>query len=414
MRKPGLNSSGQVLEAQKLPPVRVPVLVVLALALAFPACSPRSSAPLKRDVAFLEDAAKKLLEGCILKASDGTPLYTPDGKAHYAALWTRDFASMVENAGDLMPKENIEKCIDYLIKGIRADGAVPDRVQVDGRPVYAAGAPETPLGEPNIDNAQFLVFAVASYLDMVPTDRQKFLYKKWSSPLQKGMNYIPLAASGLVWNDPAKPHSPYGFTDTVAKTGELFMESLLYWRASKMLARWEGIYGSEEGKEAWAARARALEKNIDSLWDDKTGMFFAASRDCRQTDIWANAYAVYIDFPLRDKKDQIIDWLVNNFDRYVWKGQVRHLPKGEYWGRQLMPVEKERYQNGAYWATPSGWVMWALCGRDPALASRMFRDLVEDFRISGICECINVGYRQLTSYVNSATNPLAAARGILW
>ena len=369
-------------------------------------------APLKRDIAFLEDAAKKLLEGSILKASDGTPLYTPDGKAHYAALWTRDFASMVENAGDLMPKENIEKCIDYLIKGIREDGAVPDRVQVDGRPVYAAGAPETPLGEPNIDNAQFLVFAVSSYLDMVPMDRQPFLYRKWSSALMRGMNYIPLAASGLVWNDPAKPHSPYGFTDTVAKTGELFMESLLYWRASKMLARWEGAYGSREGKEAWAVRARAIEKNIASLWDDKTGMFFAASRDCRQTDIWGNAFAVYIDFPLGDKKDRIIDWLVNNFDRYVWKGQVRHLPKGEYWERQLMPVEKERYQNGACWATPSGWVMSVLSGRDPALATRMFRDLVEDFRTGGICECINVDYRQLDSYVNSATNPLAAARKI--
>jgi len=70
----------------------------------------------------------------------------------------------------------IEKCIDYLIKGIREDGAVPDRVQADGRPVYAAGSPESPLGEPNIDNAQFLVFAVSSYLDMVPADRHKFLY----------------------------------------------------------------------------------------------------------------------------------------------------------------------------------------------------------------------------------------------
>ena len=380
------------------------VLTALILALALASCSSRPSrdasrmtlqlpirdptlkvgtaeapdARIKEDIAFLEEATKKLLEGCIIKASDGTPLYTPDGKAHYAALWTRDFASMVENAGDLMPKENIEKCIDYLIKGIREDGAVPDRVQVDGHPVYAAGAPEIPLGEPNIDNAQFLVFAVTSYLDMVRTDRQKFLYRKWSSQLQKGMHYIPLAESGLVWNNPAKPHSPYGFTDTVAKTGELFMESLL----------------------------------INSLWDDKTGMFFAASRDCRQTDIWANAYAVYIGFPLGDKKDRIIDWLVNNFDRYVWKGQVRHLPKGEYWERQLMPVEKERYQNGAYWATPAGWVMRALNERDPTLARRMFRDLVEDFRLSGICECINVDYRQLASYVNSATNPLAAARWV--
>ena len=105
---------------------------------------------------------------------------------------------------------------------------------------------------------------------------------------------------------------------------------------------------------------------------------------------------------------------MNNFDRYVWKGQVRHLPKGEYWERQLVPVEKERYQNGAFWATPAGWVMRALNSRDPALARQMFRDLVDDFRTGGICECINAGgYRQLDSYVNSATNPRAEARR-LW
>jgi hypothetical protein len=86
------------------------------------------------------------------------------------------------------------------------------------------------LGEPNIDNAQFLVFAVNAYLEMNFADRRAGLFGKWSPHLIKGMNYIPLAANGLVWNDPAKPHSPYGFTDTVAKTGELFMESLLVYR----------------------------------------------------------------------------------------------------------------------------------------------------------------------------------------
>jgi hypothetical protein len=37
-------------------------------------------------------------------------------------------------------------------------------------------------------------------------------------------------------------------------------------------------------------------------------------------------------------------------------------------------------------------------------------DLIADFREGGVCECVNEGYRQLPSYVVSATNPLAAAR----
>ena len=73
---------------------------VLVLALGLSSAAFNSCRGDNQRLAYLEAAAKKLLEGCIIKASDGTPLYTPDGKAHYAALWTRDFASMVENAGD--------------------------------------------------------------------------------------------------------------------------------------------------------------------------------------------------------------------------------------------------------------------------------------------------------------------------
>jgi dipeptidase len=372
-----------------------------------------ADAQARADIAYLRAAAKKLLDGCLITASDGTPLYTPDGRAHYAALWTRDFASMVEYAGDLMSLKNIESCIDRLVKAVREDGAVPDRVQVDGRAVYAAGAADSPLGEPNIDNAQFLVFAAAGCLEMVPEDMRAALYRKWSPALVRGMDWTPRGANGLVWNDPRKPHSPYGFTDTVAKTGDLFMESVLYWRAAKILARWEGLYGSGATRDGLLARAAAIERSIGSLWDETTGMFLAASVDCRQTDIWGNAYAVAVGFPPAGRRDRIVDYLVSNYDRYVWHGQVRHLPRGEYWQRQLYPVEKDRYQNGAFWGTASGWVMEAVAGRAPELALRMFHDLVEDFRAGGICECVNEGYRQLESYVDTATNPLGAA-GRLW
>jgi hypothetical protein len=180
-----------------------------------------------------------------------------------------------------------------------------------------------------------------------------------------------------------------------------------------MLARWEGRYGKAATRDDLEARAAAIEKNIGSLWDDKAGMFLSASVDCRQIDVWGNAYAVAVDLPMAGRRDRIVDYLISNYDRYVWRGQVRHLPRGEYWQRQLYPVEKDRYQNGAFWATASGWVMKAIAGRAPELAMRMFRDLVKDFRTGGICECVNEGYRQLESYVDSATNPLGAARE-LW
>ena len=42
--------------------------------------------------------------------------------------------------------------------------------------------------------------------------------------------------NGLPWSDPSNPHIGYGFTDTIAKTGNALYSSVLYWDASKQLA----------------------------------------------------------------------------------------------------------------------------------------------------------------------------------
>lgn len=358
---------------------------------------------------FLEAAARRLLEGCQVPGVGGHPFYTPDGKGNYRALWTRDFTYMVENAGDLIPVENVEACIQALVDGIRADGAAPDRVRPDGVAVYTAGGEGHPIGEPNIDNAPFLAIAVDNHLQRVNPFRRLGLFRKWSEPLDRAMDYIPRGANGLVFNDPQKPHSPYGFTDTIGKTGELFFESLLYWTACRRLAAWHERLGGSRAAE-YQRRAALIEANVGDLWEEEAGAFLAATEDCRQLDIWGNAFALWLDFPLGDRRARVVDFLVRHRDRFLWRGQVRHLLVGEHWERLLVPVAPERYQNGAYWATASGWMMWALAQHDENLARDVWTDLIRDFRERGIFECVNEGYSQLDSYVVSATNPLAAAR----
>ncbi|MBI2925275.1 MAG: hypothetical protein HYY24_06170 [Verrucomicrobia bacterium] len=379
-------------------------LAVCSFALQLGAAEPSA------DLRWLTDTTRRLLLGCRVRADDGTWLYTPDGKGNYKALWTRDFAYMVEHAGDLMPREEVEACLRYLLRGIRTDGATPDRVQPDGVAVYTGGPPDKPLGEPNLDNAQFLVIAVAEHLKRLPRQRARALFREWALALRKAMDWTPCAASGLVWNDPAKPHSPYGFTDTIGKTGELFFESLLYWTACERLAEWQRRIAERETAKEFRQRAKLIERNLGTLWDERTGAFLAATKDCRQLDVWGNAYAIWLDFPLGAKRARVLRWLHENRERFVWRGQVRHLLKGEHWQRLLLPVPPERYQNGAYWATASGWMLFALAKTDARLARRMWDDLIADFRSGGVCECVNEGYRQLPSYVVSATNPLAAAR----
>lgn len=364
------------------------------------------------NITWLTQTVQKLLQGCQTKAHDGTVLYTPDGKAHYASLWTRDFAYMVEHTADLLPQEHIEACIRYLLRGRRQDGAMPDRVRPDGVPVYVAGPENSPLGEANLDNPLFMAIAVDAYLRRIPLSRCQKLFREWSRALDIGMDWVPLSVHGLVYNNPDKPHSPYGFTDCIGKTGELLMESLLYWTACRRLERWHRQVGRIQRAAEYRRRTREIEANLNRLWDDKAGAFLSATEDCKQVDIWGNAYALSVGFPIGERRTQLQRLLADRYEDYMWRGQVRHLFKGEYWQRLLTPVAPDRYQNGAYWATATGWVMQAIHPLNPQLAERTFNELIEDFKTHGVHECIHPEYRQLESYVVSACNPLGSARAI--
>jgi len=361
---------------------------------------------------WLENEVKRQIEGCKKIAFDRTVLYTPDGRGHYDALWTRDFSYMVENAGDMMPLNEIKDSIRYLFRGQRGDGAMPDRVRIDGLPVYYPGDVSSPLGDPPspaTDNSQFMVKLTKDYIDL---SGKIGFFEEFESQLARGLDSVMLDENGLVYIDPRKPHSPYGFTDCIAKTGSLFFSSVLYWEACREIAELYMQIGSEDKCAKYLERAERIEENIDLLWCDEKDLYYAASIDCRQLDIWGNAYAVYVGFPCGGR-EKIIDFLVENAHRYLWRGQVRHLPKGQYWERLLISVPPETYQNGAYWGTASGWVIYGVAQRNPNLASQIFIDLVEDYRFNGTCECVNIGYRKLPDYVVSATNPFGSIRRLI-
>lgn len=357
------------------------------------------------DLSWLEEATRSELAGCRIIAHDGTVLFTPDGLGHYGALWTRDFAYMVENAWPLLDPAEVRAAAEYLLRGQRDDGCIPDRVQADGRAVYSAGAPDRPLGEPPTDNGPFMVSLVSNY---VRNTGDFGFAARWLPALGRGLDYTPRHSSGLVYIAPGRPRSPYGFTDTIAKTGELLFSSLLYWDACRQMAALARRCTGDP--YPYPQRAEQVSRALERLWDDKVGAYRAATGDCNQVDVWGTAYAVYIGAVQGERKGRALAFLRDRYADYVYRGQVRHLLRGEYWEKTLMPVERETYQNGAYWATASGWVIAALAQIDPALARRMAEDLLADFRQNGIYECVNEGYRKLEHYVVSATNPWGVLR----
>ena len=155
-----------------------------------------------------------------------------------------------------------------------------------------------------------------------------------------------------------------------------------------------------------------MKQNIDDLKDEKTGLYFAASGDCRQLDVWGNAYLVYIGFPDEARRLRICRYLAEHYDQYVQAGQVRHLFGKEHWQRIVAGTGQETYQDGGYWGTATGWVAYAIAQVDPPLASRMLGDLLDYYRKHGAFESVNEKFNHFRNrdYSASVTLPMAAIR----
>ena len=86
-----------------------------------------------KSLQYMKDLAHRLVRGCTKITPSGVTLFTPDGVASYDALWLRDFAYMVEYAGDTITDSEIEGCVRFAIGGRRPeDGWMPDRIYADG------------------------------------------------------------------------------------------------------------------------------------------------------------------------------------------------------------------------------------------------------------------------------------------
>ena len=362
-------------------------------------------------LALVEGWAKSEVEGSIVYADNGVPMYTPDGVKNYNALWTRDFNYMLEYAGEYIPVENAVACIEYLLEHVHeGDCWLPDRVYSNGSVNYAAG--DMDYSRRNLDNNSFIVISLDCVLERMDGEAGKALFEKWETTLMTALDSLPKDENGLVYNDPQNPHSPYGFTDCICKTGSLMKESLLLWRAYSIMAKWQSAYGLDASVAA--AGAKRIEDVLISTFQNEDGMLDAATVDCRQTDIWGSCYAVSIGFPMEESlKKSIADYLAENYNELVQMGQLRHTAPGEYWDRLLSGVNEGEYQNGAYWATPTGWLVDTLVDYYPQLALVTIQDIITYYEEVGIYECVNGDYLKLIHYAASASNILPAARKLL-
>ncbi len=315
-------------------------------------------------------------------------LLLPSGDGKYNSFWVRDAAMMAESG--LVSNDDLKRFVEifafYAQNGSETvflenrleipPYAVADHVNYDGSAVffpgtYSSGSDQGNGGygyfPPFCDNYYFIML-VGVYVDQ--TGDKAVLDKQYHGiSLRKKLEFAFSGynideQSGLCVSDEERYTVDWGFVDTVKKTGKLLMASLLRYNAAITLSRLLAMVDDPAGCAQYQNEAQKIRSAVlENLYDESTGWFYSATGIGHQYDVWGTAYAVYSGFTRSERTLRALH--LGYKDRTaVVDGYVRHiLTDQDYsassaWESSI--TNWNEYQNGAYWATPTGWYAYAL------------------------------------------------------
>lgn len=322
-------------------------------------------------------------------------------------------------------------------------GAIADHINFDGKPIFFPGTMDydkqgQPWGYyPSLDDHFF--FVDIAWQLIVGHEREDLL--------QVDVDGMSLLArldlafsvpavdqhSQLVHCDEEKRGVSFGFTDIVVHTGDLLFCSLLRFRAAKQLAQLHQLGGAQDSSEQYRSLAQHMAANIKSTFALDSGLLKASTGKSAQPDVWGAAFAVYCGLWDEGEEQGVSQALALALrdGTIAWQGNIRHVPTDcDYsgdsaWQQVVGDRAKNRYQNGAYWSTPTGWVCYAVAQVEESAARQLALDYIAelsagDFRqgedFGSPYECIHPqdNHRQNPVYLTSTTCPLAAFQRLGW
>lgn len=362
----------------------------------------------KKCVDELKALAIKTINDCTVKKTTAyfgketqLNVLLPSGDEKYVSFWVRDAAMMAESGlisnCDLkryieiiaLKGQNDDKCV-LLENGLTVPAyAVADHINYDGCPVFFPGTYNSGQDQgdgtfgsfpPFCDNYYF-VLMVDAYLRQ--SSDYEILDTKYNGLLLLNRLEYAFAGyniddeSGLCYSDAEKHTVDWGFVDTIKKSGKLLMASLLRYNAACALERVFEHRGDNTKRNYYFALAQKIRTNVmDVFYDAETGWFYSATGIGHQHDVWATAYAVFSGITLDERT---LSALSNAYadGKAVVDGYVRHILTDEDFSNssawESAVSTHNEYQNGAYWATPTGWYAYALYKRNGTV------ELLEEF-----------------------------------
>ncbi len=368
----------------------------------------------------LEKIARKTIEKCMVSVETrylGTTadrrLLLPCGDLKYPSFWIRDcamsslsgliaddilreyvliFASHAQNGPDEI----------HLKNGLR----VPpwmfcDHLNYNGRPVWYPGTLEDGEDQgtgafgilPPLDDGYWFLLMAAQYVNQ-SGDHGILLENVDGITLLERLERAWTACSidrdtGLCCSEDEAYAVDWGFTDTVQKSGKLLFSSILRFHAGRALALLLDEAGERRRAKELLVRTETIRRAIlETFRSPEAGWFRSATGHCGQIDVWGTLYALWCGIPDEKTAVQIASAVKAAYldgTLIAVHGYVRHLrtsddavPGVTAWERRVTTEGGyNQYQDGAYWATPTGWLLWALYLADPELAISAAEDFAD-------------------------------------
>lgn len=169
-------------------------------------------------------------------------------------------------------------------------------------------------------------------------------------------------------------------------TGDLLYPSVLKFRAAKQLADIFDRIGDETMRNGYSQIAISIQEAVPVVFEDPSGLLRAASGSSNQPDVWGTALAIYEGVLQGEARDIACQALAAAYEEGTlsYRGNIRHVltshdfDSDRVWERSMAP--KNRYQNGAYWGTPVGWVAYAIHQVNPKAARKLVSEYIAELK----------------------------------
>ena len=170
------------------------------------------------------------------------------------------------------------------------------------------------------------------------------------------------------------------------------------------VANWADLLqtlGRREDAQKWRSIVRSSRQVFSGCSGMSSSGCFAATTAAENTISGVRHLRYILVLQILEQSKAVASVFLRHTTRNCAVTGRRHLPAGVYWEQA---GSRDSYQNGGFWATPTGWFVYTLDLVDPQLADQTVLEMVADFQKSGALVDLS-RHHELPNYLASASLP---------